>query len=409
MTARPRETRAPVARPRTAGDALRVALVAGTLGRGGAEKQLTYLARALRDAGVAVRVYALTRDECYAAELRAHGLPPVWIGRRPHPAGRLVTLVGAAARFRPHVVHAGHFFANLYAAGAARAAGAVAVGSIREDPRFGLAQNGRWGPWLLRLPHALVANSEAARRQVVQLGRDAGRVHVLANVIDLADFDARARAAAPRPDTAGAMADGAMVAVGRLIAVKRFDRFLDALALARRDAPRLTGAIVGDGPERPALEARAARLGLLPDGVRFLGQRDDVPALLQRAGALVLTSDQEGFPNVVLEGMAAALPIVTTPAGDAPMVVQDGVTGYVIPFEDVSALARRLVALAAAPELRRSLGAAGRRRAEQRYAPTGLADRLLAIYAAVAERERHARLREALGRARRIGDDVRGT
>jgi hypothetical protein len=155
-------TAAPAALARR-GVAPRVALVAGTLGQGGAEKQLVYGARALAEAGVHVRVYSLTEGEWYAAELAAHGLAPTWVGRARNPAARVLALVRALAGFRPHLVQAGHFFTNLYVAGAATAVGAVAVGGMREDPRWGMAQNGRWGPLLLRAPRAIVANSEAAR------------------------------------------------------------------------------------------------------------------------------------------------------------------------------------------------------------------------------------------------------
>ncbi|HEU5049496.1 MAG TPA: glycosyltransferase family 4 protein, partial [Gemmatimonadales bacterium] len=99
---------------------LRVALVAGTLGRGGAEKQLVYMAGALADAGVEVRVFALTRGEIHEHALMARGLAPRWIGRAPWPPLRLGALAAGLARFRPHVVQAGHFFTNLYVATGAR-------------------------------------------------------------------------------------------------------------------------------------------------------------------------------------------------------------------------------------------------------------------------------------------------
>src|SRR5205085_157391 len=150
-----------------------------------------------------------------------------------------------------------------------------------------------------------------------------------------------------------------------LVPVKRFDRFLDAVALARRAAPGLKALLVGEGPDRDALERHAAALGLFPDHLAFLGRRGDVPRLLRQADVLVLTSDYEGCPNVVLEAMAAGVPVVTTPAGDAGRVVQDGVTGFVTPFDDTEGLAARLVRLCNAPDLRARLGQAARRRAEQ--------------------------------------------
>jgi glycosyltransferase involved in cell wall biosynthesis len=170
------------------------------------------------------------------------------------------------------------------------------------------------------------------------------------------------------------------VVVGRLIPEKRIDRFLRALALARAQAPQLRGAIVGDGPERLSLETLARGSGLLPEGVRFLGARSDVTRLLKGADVLVLSSDSEGFPNVLLEAMAARTPVVTTPAGDAARVVVDGETGWVVPFEDEGAMAARLIEAARDPSRARRFGEAGRRRAAERYATSHLAASLREIY-----------------------------
>jgi glycosyltransferase involved in cell wall biosynthesis len=186
------------------------------------------------------------------------------------------------------------------------------------------------------------------------------------------------------------------IAVGNLLPVKRIDRFLAALRLARLRSPDLRGVVVGDGPERQRLEATAAELGLLPDGIAFLGSRDDVPGLLRQADMLVLSSEHEGFPNAVLEAMGARLPVVATRCGDVERIVADGVTGFVVPPDDVEGMAERMSALAGSLELRRRLGEAGRAVAERTYASWRLAGRLQETYQAIAERRRRARLAAAL-------------
>ena len=217
-----------------------------------------------------------------------------------------------------------------------------------------------------------------------ELGVSPDSIVVLNNAIDLEDFDARSSSGDPAWDPGG---PPVALAVGRMQPQKRFDRFLAAMALARRAEPVLRGVIVGDGPEWPDLRRRAQDLGLLPDGVLFPGRRNDVPALLGRADMLVLSSDYEGCPNVVLEAMAVRRPVVTTPAGDAAVVVEDGVSGYVVPFDDVEAMAGAMVRLAESPELRRTLGEAGRRRVEEAYGYDGLAGRLISAYETIAERK----------------------
>lgn len=369
---------------------LRVALVAGTLGQGGAEKQFVYMATALAAEGADVRTYTMTRGEYHGRTLDAAGMAPTWVGRSTLPPVRAAALTAALARFRPHVIQGGHFFTNLYVTIAARLTGAAAVGAIRSDVHYELATHGRLGPWSLRAPPDIVTNSWAARNAAERMGRNPDTVHVVPNAIDLPAFDQAALPAASASPAASATP--VALAVGSLLRVKRFDRFLEALALARAGNANLRGAVVGDGPERPALEQLAGRLGLLPDGVRFLGVRDDVPALLAGADFLVLTSDHEGFPNVALEAMAARRPVIATPCGDVGRLVREDASGFIVPFDDVELLAQRMTDLARSADLRCRLGAGGREIVEQRYGRAALAGQLLATYQTIGARRRSPEL-----------------
>jgi glycosyltransferase involved in cell wall biosynthesis len=368
---------------------LRIALVAGTLARGGAEKQLFYMARALVGAGVHVRVYSLQRGEFFETELQRIGIPPIWIGRHTHPMVRTATLVRALANFRPHIVQSAHFYTNLYVTIAALVHGAVGIGALRSSGHYEASGNGGWGRWLLRLPPALLANSQAGRSNAESLGIRPEKVYVVPNVIDLTAFD---RAAEQGEVPAQAPSRVVVVSVATHLPVKRLERFVAALARARAEVPSLVGVMIGAGPENDRLRALARALGLSSQDVSFLGARDDVPRQLRGADLLLLTSDMEGFPNAILEAMGAQLPVITTPAGDAGLVVQDDVTGYVVPFEDVEQIAERVVRLARSPELRRSFGRAGRLRVEQCYSYEQLAASLLGTYRSIAAERGHERL-----------------
>lgn len=354
---------------------LRVALIAGSLGQGGAEKQLLYLARELVRAEVQVQLFALTYGEHYESLFERAGVRVEWAGRHRPPL-RIADLAAMVRRFHPHVVQAGHFFTNLYVVAAARVCGGAEIGAIRNDTRFDMAECGYWGRALLRAPRTLIANSREAARNAAAAGADASRVHVLSNVIDLDEFD---RGALPVV-RARAHVETMVASVARLVPAKRIDRLLRAIARARRAGVPLRGLIVGDGPERGRLEALARELGLLPDGVAFAGARPDVPRLLAGADILALTSQHEGFPNVLMEAMAARLPVVSTPAGDAASLVQDGITGFVVPFDDEERLTARLSELAQAPAIRRAFGVAGRAVVEERYRVDTLVPRALRIY-----------------------------
>jgi glycosyltransferase involved in cell wall biosynthesis len=369
---------------------IRIALVAGTLGRGGAEKQLVLMARSLRAAGADARVYCLTRGEAYEAELRGSGIPVEPIGGGSLPAARLLALTVVLRRFRPHVVQSCHTFVNLYAAISARAIGAIGIGALRSTLGHARRANGAWTPLLLSAPAALIVNSDSAAEEVAQGARRRRRpVFVVANAIEVP------RSLPERPTPSGGPVCVAFV--GRLIPVKRLDLFLQAVALARGEVPGLVAVVAGDGPELPRMRALAADLGLPPSAVTFLGSVDTVDDLLRTVDLLVLSSDEEGCPNVVLEAMSAALPVVATQAGDLGDAVQDGRTGFVVPVNDAVALAGRIVELAKSPSLRRRLGGAAYERARDVYGARPLAGRLLAIYRELAERMHHQRTALALG------------
>lgn len=366
---------------------LRVAFVAGTLEQDGAEKQLFYMAAALRRVGATVRVYSLTRGEFYEPALKGIGVTPLWIGRFENPVIRLASLTEALSSFRPQIVQSAHFFTNLYAAISAQCCGAISIGAIRNDVVVEQEENGRWWPWLFRLPSVLLANSSAAARYADGLRLLSTPVRVLQNAIDVHAFDRQVAAANSHTSFSSQI-----IAVGRLVQAKRHDRFLAALARLRQRRPEWHGVLVGSGPLKAQLESVAAKLGLLPEGVQFAGRRDDVPALLHKSGVFVLTSDHEGLPNVVLEAMAARLPVVTTPAGDSTELVQDGQTGFVVGLDDFEGLVERIDRLADSPELRRRLGEAGRIRVEEHYSSERLAERLLAVYRDIAMERGRKRL-----------------
>ena len=212
---------------------------------------------------------------------------------------------------------------------------------------------------------------------------------MLPNAIDLSEYPIRA----PRTEAVAAAGRVHLATfVGRLIASKRLDLFLRALAATREAAVPLRGLVIGDGPELAPGRTLAAELGLAPEDCAFLGQRPDLPELLADADMLVLCSEDEGLPNVVLEAMAAGLPVVSTPAGDAETIVQSEVNGFIVPFGNVSSLAAAMARLASSPRLRVAMGAAGRDLVRRRFSLDDLPARLFAIYRAVAKREGDAGL-----------------
>ncbi|EPX82311.1 glycosyltransferase [Salipiger mucosus] len=149
--------------------------------------------------------------------------------------------------------------------------------------------------------------------------------------------------------------------VGRLAGVKGVPVLLDAVAALRARHADLRLDLIGDGPDRAVLEARAATLGLT-DAVRFLGYRsqDEVAGALAGTDVFVLPSFAEGVPVVLMEAMASGVPVVTTRIAGIPELVADGESGLLVPPGDAPALAAALDDLLASADRRRALGAAGR-------------------------------------------------
>lgn len=363
----------------TGRERLRVAIVTAGLDYAGAEKQSFYIARALAEAGVRVRVYHIHDGGQYQDALRSLQIEAKWFGRLRSPFFRVPRLLTSLQSFRPHVIHSIHAYTNLYSAIGGRVLKAVSVGGLRSDLSACLADNGRFSKRLLTWPDAIAVNSRKALEEVKQAALlDPERLHFLPNAIDLECFPERAGTG-----RAGS-ADCMCVCVGRLFPAKRVDVFIRALASARSAEPGMRGAIVGDGPETMRLQQLAAELGLSPDALSFLGFREDIVGVLERADMFVFCSESEGTPNVILEAMAASLPVITTPAGDAAEVVEPTGAGYVVPFGDVEATARAMVRLARSSFLRSKLGWAGRDYVARHRATSELAGRLVTIYADVA-------------------------
>ena len=211
-------------------------------------------------------------------------------------------------------------------------------------------------PWprfrrlLYRRADVLTANTSGVMDSLVPLFQ-ARQLALLPNPLPMPVVPAAAGTARDRQG---------VVTVARLVPQKGIDVLIRALAQTVGAARDWTLTLVGDGPEREALERQVQQAGL-QEQVQFLGFRSDPQTFLLQAGVFVLPSRFEGMPNALLEAMAAGLAVVVTDASPGPLeVVVNGVSGLVVPTDDPSALADALDRLAADPPLRERLGVAAR-------------------------------------------------
>jgi glycosyltransferase involved in cell wall biosynthesis len=374
---------------------LKVLQLIPTLDRSGAEKQMVMLAKGLPRDRYQVEVLALTRLGPLAVDLSAAGIPVTVIGKHlrldPIALPRLVRFLKAGSF---DVVQTWIFAANTYGRVAAWLAGVpvVVVAEMAVDlwkGRLERAIDRRLATWCDRL----VGNSHAVVDFYRQLGVPEDRLAMIYSGVEDEPPPAVDRRAV-RAEFGFEPEAPLVLFAGRLAEQKRVGDLLKALDLLQHVQPEVGTLIAGDGPLRDHLEETAHGYHL--DGrVRFLGHREDIPRLLAASDMLVLSSAYEGLPNVVLEAMQFAKPVVATAAPGTTEVVVDGETGFLVPIGDVTGLTRSIRDLVRDPALARRLGAAGRARAAAHFG----ADAMIA---------RFAELYEQLARSKKIGDPSRG-
>ncbi len=326
---------------------------------------------------VAALVPALV-GSCHVT-VAAHGDGPLrtaaqWAGadfvslrhvRRPISVWRdvlgLVELVRLMRRVRPHLVHASSSKAGVLG----RIAGWLTSVPVRIFTVHGWAFTASTGRssvmyrWAERLVQPLTSTTVCVSESERAAGVAAGTCNPRTTVVIRSgiDLDGR-RIARPVRDTPR------IVAVGRLQAPK--DPLSFVRALGRMSGRRFEALVVGDGPDRPVVEAELERLGL-EGAVVLTGERQDVAEILADSDIFVLASRSEAFPMTVLEAMAAGLPVVGPRVGGLAELVVEGETGFLVTPDDPPALANAIGALVDDPALRERFGAAGRARVETHF------------------------------------------
>ena len=352
--------------------AMRISLVLGTLAVGGTERQVVRLALELQDLGHDVEVLCIASGGPLSARLERAGVPWQafgWVGlwwrgpdgrRRPSVAWaqirKLFALRRHLRRRRPDVCHTFLFWGNAIGIPVAFLARVpVRVSGRRSLVRDEFHFSRSLSRWLVTrlvngLSKAIVANAQMIARDVIQSEHPrAGKVRAITNGVDI-----------PPSRSDPGVEPPVGVTVANFRAIKGHEDLLHALALIV-EPPRVC--LVGDGDDRPRMESLARELRVAGT-VEFLGALADLSPVYLQAQFAVLSSLGEGLPNVVLEAMACGLPVIATDVGGTPELVEDGVTGFLVPPGEPAALAAALVRLAGDPDLRTRLGAAGRHRAE---------------------------------------------
>jgi len=337
-------------------------------GIGGSERHLLTLLPALAERGVDVSFVGLddpagVLDPFYRELTVPYERLAALRDLDPALAFRLARTLRSS---RPDVVHTHLVHADVYGT---LAAGMRVVSTKHNPDPF------RAGPFrfveraLTRRVSCVIAISEAVRRFCVdRVGLPAGKVEVVHYGLD---SPPRPWAENPPLELGGPL----LLAVCRLEAQKGLETAVRALP----ELPGTTLLVLGEGPDRAALESLASSLGVR-DRVVLPGRVGDVSSLYERADVVVHPARWEGFGLAMLEAMLAARPVVAARAGSAPELVDDGRTGLLVPVDDSAALARAVSSLLGDPEHAAAMGAAGLERARTEFAVARMAERTLALY-----------------------------
>jgi glycosyltransferase involved in cell wall biosynthesis len=328
---------------------------------GGAEEMVLNLVRHL-PAKYEPMVCAIHEPGPLGREIAATGVPFRTLGRVPGVRDPMA--VAAIYRYlrdvQPHIVHTFLLTASLYGRLAAIAARVpIVIGTevnIYADKRWHHRAAERL---LMAGTDCVIASAESVKTfYMEQVGAGADRVDVIYNAVDFAAL----ATSAPRAELRARLhlpADALVAGViARLTDQKGHSFLFEALA-SEPALANLHLVVIGDGPLRADLERQVAERGLSAR-VPFLGSRRDLGDLLSVMDIFVLPSLWEGLPLSLVLAMGAGLPVVTTSVAGIPEVVQDGVTGLLVPPGDAAALARGLGRLVVSVDERRRLGAAGR-------------------------------------------------
>jgi glycosyltransferase involved in cell wall biosynthesis len=347
----------------------RVLLLSTSLGMGGADRQILYLARALLSHGYDVRLVSMTSLAEMGRHALAEGLPIASLDMQPGRADvrSFRQLLALLREWQPHLLTSFMYHANLLGRLAGKWAGVpLIISSIRSERNGSAARD-----WCMRLTdwmdHCCTTNSQRRKLRVIPNGVD---IAALA-----AATDERSRL---RGELGVAPGEFLWLAIGRLLSQKDYPTLLQAFCPLANAPARLV--IAGRGPLLDELRQQAQQLGIA-ERVGFLGVRDDIAALLAGSDGFVLSSAWEGMPNVVMEALAAARPVVATQVGGVPELVEPGRSGFLVPARDPNALSESMRHLMSLPtEQRRQMGLSGRAHMVANYSLEAMADRWMALY-----------------------------
>jgi glycosyltransferase involved in cell wall biosynthesis len=357
-------------------------LMTNSFETGGSERQFAVMARSLPPQRFQISLGCIRRLGVFARDFG--DVPEFWLGGSLFGWTSMrirLRLARVLRRRQVHIAHAFDFYTNLTLIPAARLARVpVVIGSQRQLGDLLTPRQFRAQAVAFRWCDGVVCNSKAAADRLAAEGISQDKLFVIGNALPETAFAPAQESVARTP---GRLRVGM---VARMNAhYKNHAGFLRIAATIHRELPDAEFLLVGDGPLRSEIERQAQDLGLA-NHVFLLGDRRDIPGVLASMDVAVLTSHSESLSNVILEAMAAGLPVVAYRVGGNAELVNEE-RGVLIPAGDEEGFAAALLRLLSSSRMRSQLGQNGRKFAQENFSLERILDRYTACYQSLLEKK----------------------
>tara|TARA_Y100000741_G_scaffold364837_1_gene357262 strand:+ start:454 stop:1560 length:1107 start_codon:yes stop_codon:yes gene_type:complete len=304
---------------------LKICFLAGTLGKGGAERQLYYNIKALKELDAEVYVLSLDKNGYWKEKIEALDVKVIFVGNSKIRLIRLIITTSHLFYISPNIIQSQHFYTNIYAWIAASILRKISIGAVRNkfsEENKELKSKFFKNLNLFGLDYIFI-NSKSAYKEV----KNNKKIHSYClhypNVIDTNEFSIKNNNY--NNDKTN------ILFVGSLVRRKRPDVFIKIISnLVKTGNDNIHGILCGDGPEYYKLKSQAKYLGLDTDYISFKGEISNMNEIYAQADILLVTSEFEGTSNVVLEAMCSGVPVISNKVGDVPYIIQSEKTGIII-------------------------------------------------------------------------------
>jgi glycosyltransferase involved in cell wall biosynthesis len=286
------------------------------------------------------------------------------------------------------IIHTHGYKADLYGYMAARSTGKPLVATCHNwvGGTTALEIYNRLDRFVLKRFNAIAAVSETVANRMRVLGISPDKIKAIANGLNVEEFEGCSPADLPIREDRDRKVIGI---VARLDLQKGFEYLLRAVRDLRKMFPGVILVIVGEGPDRKAIEGMVQEYGL-QSNVVLAGQRNDMPGVYAAMDIFVLPSLNEGLPMTLLEAMASSRPVVATRVGAIPSVIADGENGFLVGPRDSAGLKNAISRLLANPDMGRRLGAYAHDWVKQHYTAAAMAQKYRELYEEVLEGRKNA-------------------